>query len=134
MNRHALELGWMIIPFRHLQPVAARADLPCRMSDPQIQISDNASERRYELHLGGKLAGFAEYRPAGADVMFSHTEIEEGHQGQGLGSRLVEYALKDVRVRGQHVVPMCPFVASFIREHREYVDLVQPGQRAVFGL
>lgn len=120
--------------FRYLCLGSWCSGLPCLMSDPQIRISDNPQARRFELHLDGRLVGHAEYRPAGPDLMFTHTEVEEGHEGQGLGSKLVEYALQQARARGQHVVPMCPFVTSFIREHREYVDLVQPGQRGVFGL
>ena len=124
----------MIVPFRRPRPTPCPAALPCRMSDPQIQVSDNAQAQRFELHQDGQVAGYAEYRPAGPDLMFTHTEVMEGHEGQGLGSILVEQALKEVRARGQHVVPMCPFVATFIREHPEYVDLVQPGQRGVFRL
>ncbi|BDP41486.1 N-acetyltransferase [Deinococcus aetherius] len=103
------------------------------MSD-DTQVTNNEAERRYELRLDGNVVGIAEYRPAGPALMFTHTEIEEGHEGQGLGSTLVRAALDDARAQGRQVVPMCPFVAAFIREHREYVDLVQPGQRGVFGL
>ena len=98
------------------------------------QVMNNEQERRYELSLDGNVVGIAEYRPAGDALMFTHTEVEEGHEGQGLGSTLVRAALDDARAQGRQVVPMCPFVAAFIREHREYVDLVQPGQRGVFGL
>jgi len=99
-----------------------------------IQVSQNEAASRYEITQGGRVLGFAEYRPAGEALLFSHTEIEEGHEGQGLGSRLVQGALDNARAQGRQVVPMCPFVAAFMREHREYADLVQPGQRAVFGL
>ncbi|WP_102127407.1 GNAT family N-acetyltransferase [Deinococcus planocerae] len=102
--------------------------------NPDLQVTNNEAERRYELRLDGNVVGFAEYRPAGPALMFTHTEVEEGHEGQGLGSTLVRAALDDARAQGRQVVPMCPFVAAFIREHREYVDLVQPGQRGVFGL
>jgi predicted GNAT family acetyltransferase len=37
---------------------------------------------------------------------------------------LVEAALTDIRVRGLRVVPLCPFVAGYIRRHPEYADLV----------
>jgi predicted GNAT family acetyltransferase len=98
------------------------------------EVLNNETERRYELKLGGRVVGVAEYRPAGPSLMFTHTEIEEGHEGQGLGSQLVQAALDDARAQKVDVVPMCPFVAAFIREHPEYVDLVQPQQRGMFGL
>lgn len=98
------------------------------------EIVNNEAERRYELKLAGRVLGVAEYRPAGTSLMFTHTEIEEGHEGQGLGSTLIQAALDDVRSRKKEVVPMCPFVAAFIREHPDYLDLVQPQQRGMFGL
>ncbi|MDB5046407.1 MAG: acetyltransferase [Deinococcus sp.] len=98
------------------------------------EVQNNEAEKRYELKLGGRVVGVAEYRPAGPSLMFTHTEIEEGHEGQGLGSTLVRAALDDARARKIDVVPMCPFVAAFIREHSEYLDLVQLQQRGMFGL
>ena len=35
-----------------------------------------------------------------------------------------EIHLDDLRARGRAVVPLCPFVAGFIRRHPEYDDLV----------
>ncbi|WP_019009648.1 GNAT family N-acetyltransferase [Deinococcus aquatilis] len=101
---------------------------------PPTEVHNNEAERRYELKLAGRVVGVAEYRPAGKSLMFTHTEIEEGHEGQGLGSTLVRAALDDARARKVDVVPMCPFVAAFIREHHEYLELVQPQQRGMFGL
>ncbi|UQN06004.1 GNAT family N-acetyltransferase [Deinococcus sp. QL22] len=98
------------------------------------EVHNNEAERRYELKLAGRVVGVAEYRPAGPSIMLTHTEIEEGHEGQGLGKILVQAALDDARARQVDVVPMCPFVAAFIREHSEYLDLVQPQQRGMFGL
>ncbi|GAA5511881.1 hypothetical protein Dcar01_00595 [Deinococcus carri] len=98
------------------------------------QVTNNEAERRYEIKQGGRVVGFAEYRPAGDALMFTHTEVEEGHEGQGLGSQLVQAALDDARAQGRQVVPMCQFVAAYIREHPEYTELVQPDQRGVFGL
>lgn len=97
-------------------------------------VSDNEARHRYEITVNGAVAGYAEYQDVAGARMMPHTEVAEGHEGEGLGSQLVRYALDDIRARGLHVVPMCPFVASYMREHREYTDLVQPGQRGVFGL
>ncbi|GHF29492.1 hypothetical protein HNQ07_000854 [Deinococcus metalli] len=99
-----------------------------------VRVSDNAAQHRYEISVGGRVAGYAEYQDVAGARMMPHTEIDEGHEGEGLGSQLVKFALDDIRSRGLHVLPMCPFVASYMRRHREYTDLVQPGQRGVFGL
>ncbi|MBB6098822.1 hypothetical protein HNR42_002257 [Deinobacterium chartae] len=99
------------------------------------EFRNNPDLQRYELLEGQEVVGFAEYRPAGSAVMFTHTEIDRRFEGQGLGSTLVRAALEDVRAQGRQVVPMCPFVAAYIGRHRsEYVDLVHPQQRGVFGL
>jgi predicted GNAT family acetyltransferase len=53
-----------------------------------------------------------------------HTEVEPRAEGTGLGSQLVTEALDDIRARGLRVVPLCPFVAAYIRRHPDYADLV----------
>ena len=35
-------------------------------------------------------------------------------------------ALDDVRARSRMIVPLCPFVASYIDRHGEYADLIDP--------
>ena len=71
-----------------------------------------------------ELAGFAEYRPRPHAVVFTHTEVDEAFEGQGIGGALVRGALDDVRSKGLAVVPLCPFVKAWIAKHPEYEDLV----------
>jgi uncharacterized protein len=99
----------------------------------QNEVHDNREARRYELSTSQGLA-FAEYRPAGPAVMFTHIEVPEELEGQGIGSRLVRAALDDVKAQGKKVIPMCPFVASYIGEHHEYLELVDPAQRGALGM
>lgn len=85
----------------------------------------NEAQSRYELHLDGRLAGQADYRREGDAVRFTHTEIEPGHEGQGLGSRLAAFALDDVKTRGLRARPQCPFIAKYIaKNEKEYGALV----------
>ncbi len=100
----------------------------------EITVRDNEDAQRYEILVGTEVAGYAEYRPLSGARMLPHTQIEERYEGQGLGSRLIRYALDDLRSRGLSAVPTCPFVAAYIREHPKYLDLVPPGQRAALGL
>jgi predicted GNAT family acetyltransferase len=88
-----------------------------------IEVRHAPERSRYEISLDGQVVGFADYRTADDALVFSHTIIDNNLRGQGLGDRLVQEALDDVRRRGERVVPRCWFVAEFIDAHPEYKEL-----------
>jgi uncharacterized protein len=93
------------------------------------RVVDNPEMRRYEVHVDGELVGISAYVPRPDRLIFTHTEVDEALEGQGVGSRLARGALDDARARGLRVTPRCPFIAAYIRRHPEYQDLVDvPGQ------
>lgn len=89
-----------------------------------VSVTDNADASRFEARVDGALAGFAAYRTAGSTIVFTHTEVEPEHGGQGVGGLLVRQALDDVRGRHLRVRPLCPFVRSYIERHPAYRDLL----------
>ncbi|MDF1606534.1 GNAT family N-acetyltransferase [Nocardioides sp. YIM 152315] len=90
-----------------------------------VQTSHHPSASRYEAHIDGELAGFAEYQLTDRLVVFTHTEVDERFEGQGVGSALARFALDDVRADGaRRVLPLCPFVKGWIGKHPDYTDLV----------
>jgi uncharacterized protein len=99
-----------------------------------VTITDSTGRERYEILVDGKLAGFAQYRRRPAMIEFVHTEIESSFEGQGLGGKLIHFALDDARDNGLAVLPYCPFVNAYIKRHPEYADLVPEHARAKFGL
>jgi uncharacterized protein len=98
------------------------------------QVRDAPDAERYEIHLDGTLAGFAEYRRRPGLIAFTHTEIDDAHEGQGLASTLIRHALDDARSDGLAVLPFCDFVNGYITRHPEYADLVPDGFREQFGV
>jgi len=94
-------------------------------------VTRNDARTRYELSVDGQLA-VSEYNRLANAVMFTHTEVPQALEGQGIGSALARGALDDVRAQGLQVIPLCPFVAAFIRRHPEYLDLVSPVSRRQF--
>ena len=90
---------------------------------PRGEVRDNPARSRYELAVEGKVA-IADYRLAGGTIAIPHTFVPPELRNRGVGSRLVEGVLADARARGLKVVPQCPFVAAFIRRHREFQDLI----------
>ena len=105
---------------------AARADTPV--------VADNAAKSRYELHVGGELAGFVSYRRSGEVIDLLHTQVDPKFQGAGLAGRLAQDTLDDARARHLAVLPTCPFIRSWIRRHPDYADLVPPERRSRLGL
>jgi uncharacterized protein len=89
-----------------------------------LVVRDAPEASRYEARVGEELAGFSHYQREGPTVVFTHTEVDPAFEGQGVGGRLVQGALDDVRRRGGRVVARCPFVHGWLDRHPEYQDLV----------
>lgn len=81
------------------------------------------ADRRYEILVDGQRAGLTAFRDLGAQRVFFHTEIDEAFAGQGLAPQLVQQALVDVRASGMRIVPVCPYVAKFLKRHDEFADI-----------
>jgi len=96
-------------------------------------IRDNADKHRFEADLGDGLA-IAEYNLLSHAIMFTHTEVPEAHEGQGIATRLVEFALASARERGLQVIPICPFFAAYMKEHAEVQDLLTPAYARILGV
>ena len=93
------------------------------MSD--VQVTDNPAESRYEARVNGELAGFAAYETADDLITFTHTEVFDVYEGQGVGSALARGALDAVRADGSRkVLPRCPFIRGWIDKHPDYQDLL----------
>ena len=99
-----------------------------------LDVRERADGRRFELFEDGELAGFADTVVSGGVVSVPHTEVESIRTGRGLAGELVRVLLDTVRSRGQQVLPQCPYVSDWIRRNPEYVDLVPPAQRRIYGL
>ncbi|MFF2935096.1 bifunctional pirin family protein/GNAT family N-acetyltransferase [Streptomyces mirabilis] len=89
-------------------------------------VERNDARHRYEILVDGKRAGLTAYRDRGEQRVFFHTEVDDAFAGQGLAARLVEYALTDVRALGMRIVPVCPYVAKFLKKHDEFADITDP--------
>lgn len=91
-----------------------------------LEVINNVDKSRFEILVAGKRA-VAEYIDRGHMIVFSHTEVPTGLEGKGIGSKLVTAGLRFAREEKKIVLPLCPYVAAFIRRHSEYQDLVLPG-------
>jgi len=87
-------------------------------------VLDNADRHRFEVDLGNGAIAVAEYTLRKGKILFTHTKVPPEHQGKGIGTILVRFALAAARARGLKVVPICPFFAIYIKGHPEEQDLL----------
>jgi len=95
-------------------------------AEPDIDatVRDDPQNHRYLLEVNGEVVGVTVYHLRGNRYFFVHTEVDPEHEGEGLGSTLARGALDDVRAMGMKIVPLCPFITSFIERNPEYAELV----------
>lgn len=88
------------------------------------EIRNNTERGRYELEVDGKLA-VIEYRDAGGQRYFTHTEVPRALEGRGIASKMAKFVLDEAQAQQLSIVPLCPFVRGYIEKHPEYQPLVK---------
>jgi predicted GNAT family acetyltransferase len=101
---------------------------------PDLVIRDNPAKHRFEADLGDGSLAIAEYTLPEGKIVFTHTQVPPAHEGKGIGSALIRFALGAARDRGLQVIPICPFFAAYMKKHGEVQDLLDPAYRNVLGL
>lgn len=89
-------------------------------------LINNENKNRYEMHVDGHVP-IIEYIHRNHKIFLTHTEVPKELGGRGIGSQLVRKTLEDIKKRDLVLVPLCPFVASYISRHPEWKELVMKG-------
>lgn len=89
-------------------------------------LIENTEAKQYEYHIDGVIAKI-EYIKTKDKIYLTHTEVPKKLEGKGVASSLVKQVLVDVEKKGWTLVPMCPFVAAYIKRHPEWKKLVLKG-------
>jgi uncharacterized protein len=88
-----------------------------------VAVTHNEEAHRFEAKVDG-LRSLLDYRLFPDRIVLHHTEVPPPIQGQGMAAKLTRAALDFARAHHLRVVPLCPYVSSFLRKHREYQDLL----------
>lgn len=99
------------------------------MNNNQIEVHNNTQAHRYEVVLDGQTAVLT-YSQRGNQIAFLHTGVPEELEGHGIANKMAYTALEDARTHHQMVIPACPFVATYIRRHPEYLSLLSETEQA----
>ncbi|CCH01056.1 hypothetical protein FAES_3047 [Fibrella aestuarina BUZ 2] len=94
------------------------------MSTSEPTVTLNKDRQRFELIIDGKRSLVAYVQPDDHTLALTHTEVHPDLEGKGIGSRLVQQTLEYVEQHNLKIVPLCPFVAVYLKRHPEWNRVV----------
>lgn len=99
------------------------------MEKEDYELIDNREAGRYEYRIGN-LRPHIEYKVnREGDIFLTHTDIPQELRGRGVGSRLVEDTLRDIDRKNMKVIPLCGFVAGYMKKKPGWMRLLKEGMQ-----
>ena len=93
-------------------------------------IKNNTHRNRFELDTDGKVS-VVEYQKVDDETLaLVHTEVDPSVEGKGVGSHLVESVLQYAEQNQLKIVPVCPFVTTYLKRHPDWKRLVSTAYTA----
>jgi predicted GNAT family acetyltransferase len=93
------------------------------MTDEPMNVTHNKEAQQFEITVDDHVALCA-YEMQDGKIVFTHTEVPPELSGRGIANQLAKSALEHARAEKLGVIPQCAFIASYIKRHDQYADLV----------
>ena len=90
----------------------------------KLEVIHNPAKNRFETWIENQLSKL-DYLLDEDTIVMTHVGVYPEHRGQGVAGKLVEVALKYAEEKSLRVIPMCPYVAAYIRRNPQYIDLTK---------
>jgi len=91
----------------------------------EITLNETETKGRYAYRKDGAPDAELTFSKLGENtIIIDHTDVPDAFRGQGIGLKLVERAVEDMRAAGKKIVPLCPFAAAQFKRHPEWADVL----------
>ncbi|MGQ0801414.1 MAG: GNAT family N-acetyltransferase [Pseudomarimonas sp.] len=102
---------------------------------PEWNIVRREDASRFECEQQGMLC-VIDYRIEGKSLLLPSVRVPQALEGRGIAGALTRAALDWARAQEFTVVPICPYVAAWLRRHPDYNDLLAatPAVRSAGGV
>lgn len=90
----------------------------------ELEITNNSAENRFEVWIDGQLSKL-DYIEDGDTIVMTHVGVHPEHRGGGVAGRITQVAMEYAKQRNLRVIPMCSYVASYIRRNPQYIELTK---------
>ena len=89
-----------------------------------LKIVQNETENRFEIWIDSQLSKL-DYMQDGDTIVMTHVGVHPEHRGQGVAGKLTQVALEYAKEKSLRVIPMCSYVAAYIRRNPRYAELMK---------
>lgn len=90
----------------------------------KLEIIHNPAENRFETWVDGQLAKL-DYSEDGNTIVMTHVGVPYEFRGHGVAGVITKAGLDYARSKSLRVIPMCSYVAAYIRRNPQYVELTR---------
>ena len=90
----------------------------------KLEITHNPAENRFEAWIDGQLAKL-DYMEDGDTLVMMHVGVPYEFRGHGVAGRITQVGLEYAKGKSLRVIPMCSYVAAYIRRNPQYVELTR---------
>lgn len=91
-----------------------------------LSLVDEPEMRQFVMHVGTHRARM-EYDRHGDRIFLTRTEVPKHLQEQGVANVLTEKTLTHLEASNMKLVPLCPKVKDFLRQHPAWQRLLLKG-------
>ena len=90
----------------------------------KLEVIHVPTKNRFETWIDNQLSKL-DYLLDEDTIVMTHVGVYPEHRGQGVAGKLVEVALKYAEEKSLRVIPMCPYVAAYIRRNPQFIELTK---------
>ncbi|MDP4157974.1 MAG: GNAT family N-acetyltransferase [Bacillota bacterium] len=89
-----------------------------------------SGKNEFYIEENGEVIARIQFIPSGTDVngrdliIVNHTIVNEGHNGKGLGKKLVNRIAEYAKVENKFIVPVCPYAKMILEGKNEYQSVL----------
>lgn len=87
-----------------------------------IHHEQTETKGRYWAEVDGHTAVLTYSRVGRTQIIIDHTGVPDPLRGTGVGSRLVERAVRDAQRDGLGIIPLCPFAKGQIARNPHWLS------------
>ena len=92
--------------------------------EENLKVVHNPEQNRFEVELEGQLAKL-DYMVDGDSIIMTHVGVPYEFRGHGVAGAITKAGLEYAKSKSLRVIPMCSYVAAYIRRNPQYAELTK---------